>query len=1495
MPAISRIRLTNIKYNKQLKAYDDLIFDLNNDDKPLHSLISFVNSGGKGVLLQSLFQVLLPETSWGSNNENKVKHFFYNEKERPSTYTMYISIEWYLDNGGTNRLITGIAISGDAIKNDVSQMDINYSLFTYEVNHLSQFQLENLPYHNKETKEVVSLLEWDTFLKSHSSFRKFSKSTKRNYYKYLEEFGIFKEDWESMKKMNRKEAGITDYFENGNNTTTNFGLFYHLIIPAIIDNIQSSVDMQEQKDLITLFKEMALISKNLPILNQREIAYEYIMQMNTVIQEKLYEVKKSEEELENKKYDGSVIHYLLNSKVNTKEDELSGWEKEEIKRQDWQKDYNWQKVNVEFNDYYFKGKKLNEDIELTKIKLNDAKNLEEENNRKLVDTKVNILLIKHKEKEGTRKFIKLEIEQIENQSDFENVKKELDEISTNIVSSWKNVNTEVSIRKQLFNQKLEKLEEEENQLKQKVEKENNKKIKNEVERNNLVGKLNQFNDEQEELIKVFDNHIEFKQNPTVVLNEQNDLFSELETNFEKIKKDIEFTKVDRKKILAESTKLYGELKILNNNFSRLQKEYTDRQDIEEELVKDIYRLNICEFDYNLSFKWIEEQRKKLEKELDKLERKSIPEMEQHYWKIKSESDNAKYDFWIPNHELVELKRTIEDAGIHVMFGTEYFLKLDESEKIKLDSRLPLLKYGLVVFEDELQIVRDVINLDEKTIYTPIPIYNANKLEEEEISYFTLLNNHANLLVTNIEEWKNRKISLSNELTECEHRIANLKNKQEKMSDVLSRIKQASTNTSEDKKQELDKLENEIDLKNSLDEENKIAKEKVEEILLQLKNDRDKSREQLDSVNKKIEQLEIWLKRVEQNKRDIKNYSNCNDQFKEAEHYLGIYTKQLTEKQKNSENWKVTFEVWNQELKRIVDKFKEFNLRIVEVTNEDQLVDMATNIEPTNDFDMFSNVDNLYNQWTNLQSEAITLNSKLVELNTELKYENEAIKELERRLDKLDLNWKVAEIPTQPQSILEQEEAILESSLKQVEKDIIKLDKENGISEANLNNVEDSKEQIKNKLKDIDAERPIEFLEENDLEYQKSKIDKGIKDTKEDLDEIKQTIKNLKVEIDDYKSNRYRISDKLIDMKEVSTIPKRLEIEMSESVTSTITNWIDNFNKINLSFDGIKKLLVSICIQQKNKMKEQVWDKTFKDSMVNAYDRIDVQDLNELESFIVGINNYIRMERESVRAEKDAGEKAKEDWVYNASEMVMNVVEALKRMKSSMTIVNRSNYKFPLIDFQDNRLPKNIEEIQEPLRDFYEKKIKEIINKNPDVDIEEIKLADIKKLVDNSNIVLAALERFPILKIYNLNTDNSFMYDRKKPEYFTEWETINNSSETQAAGSGGQKVAARTLIVMMILNYKRQQHQKGKWNVMISDNPFANAVSVHVVDPIIAVADALKIQWIVVAPPETIKAEVSVKFPVYYPLSFKRSLTGKDIVVQEVQQQIRKYTEQTTLF
>ncbi|MTI59332.1 MAG: hypothetical protein FH762_04960 [Firmicutes bacterium] len=111
MPRLSKIRICGSKYEGFNKRHENSIFDLSPGNKGDHSLFTLKNGNGKGVILQLIFQLMLPGTSWGSNNGNKLEGMFYDRYNVFKPYTFHVGLEWDLDGLDNKKLLSAICVS----------------------------------------------------------------------------------------------------------------------------------------------------------------------------------------------------------------------------------------------------------------------------------------------------------------------------------------------------------------------------------------------------------------------------------------------------------------------------------------------------------------------------------------------------------------------------------------------------------------------------------------------------------------------------------------------------------------------------------------------------------------------------------------------------------------------------------------------------------------------------------------------------------------------------------------------------------------------------------------------------------------------------------------------------------------------------------------------------------------------------------------------------------------------------------------------------------------------------------------------------------------------------------------------------------------------------------------------------------------------------------------------------------------------------------------
>ncbi|MFA7533146.1 MAG: hypothetical protein WCY46_02350, partial [Tissierellaceae bacterium] len=329
MPKLSKIRLTGCKYDGLRKEHENSIFDLTKGEAPDHSLFTLENNGGKGVMLQLIFQLLLPETKWGKNNGNQVISMFYDTKMNLHPNTFHVALEWLLDTIPEKRLITGIAVKS-VIKNtgpeEEENTGLSYVLYTYEHNGNGHYTIENLPLYNNRKKEAIDLVDLEDFLRDNKrDIIRYSQSSGRrkdsDYYRYLQSRGIYRSEWLILKAINKSEGGISDYFSTASD---NRAIFDKVIIPAIGENIRN-YSGDEENSLIQMFKSNLSITKDLPILLKREGDYKELVQSIGPLIENADSGTRFIERRNRLIGEGNDLYYIINDQLMYINGEIEKW------------------------------------------------------------------------------------------------------------------------------------------------------------------------------------------------------------------------------------------------------------------------------------------------------------------------------------------------------------------------------------------------------------------------------------------------------------------------------------------------------------------------------------------------------------------------------------------------------------------------------------------------------------------------------------------------------------------------------------------------------------------------------------------------------------------------------------------------------------------------------------------------------------------------------------------------------------------------------------------------------------------------------------------------------------------------------------------------------------------------------------------------------------------------------------------------------------------
>ncbi|MGN0241305.1 MAG: hypothetical protein ACI4CS_06430, partial [Candidatus Weimeria sp.] len=214
MSRINRVRIINLKYNRDAYEISDETFDMNGEN----TLLSLRNGGGKTVLVQMMIAPFV-HRHYRDLKDRKFSSYFSSPKPT------FIMVEWKLDGGG-GYVLTGMMVrqSQDAD----SAYDTEIMNFITEYDGQSKLDIAHIPF-TEETARGVALKGYvqcrqlfDTWKKepgvSFFCYDMNQSAQSRQYFDKLAEYEIYYREWEAIiHKINLEESGLSNLFADCKN------------------------------------------------------------------------------------------------------------------------------------------------------------------------------------------------------------------------------------------------------------------------------------------------------------------------------------------------------------------------------------------------------------------------------------------------------------------------------------------------------------------------------------------------------------------------------------------------------------------------------------------------------------------------------------------------------------------------------------------------------------------------------------------------------------------------------------------------------------------------------------------------------------------------------------------------------------------------------------------------------------------------------------------------------------------------------------------------------------------------------------------------------------------------------------------------------------------------------------------------------------------------------------------------------------------------------
>ena len=216
MPAISKIRFTNVVYENGDKRYNDELFLFDGHN----GAIVLENGGGKTVFIQTALQAIIPHVQVANRKMKDTLRL----DEGPA----HIAIEWILSERPRRYGLTCVTLF-------VTKESLDSLKYVYEYSSENTHSIENLPFvRGKRSAEKGEMQDYYNLMdKQHMNAHTFD--TKERYIAHLEEnFHIVSSEWESIVKINSGEGDVERFFDDCRTTGQ---LVDRLLIPNIEDGM----------------------------------------------------------------------------------------------------------------------------------------------------------------------------------------------------------------------------------------------------------------------------------------------------------------------------------------------------------------------------------------------------------------------------------------------------------------------------------------------------------------------------------------------------------------------------------------------------------------------------------------------------------------------------------------------------------------------------------------------------------------------------------------------------------------------------------------------------------------------------------------------------------------------------------------------------------------------------------------------------------------------------------------------------------------------------------------------------------------------------------------------------------------------------------------------------------------------------------------------------------------------------------------------------------
>ncbi|WP_010073649.1 hypothetical protein [Clostridium cellulovorans] len=259
MPAISKIRFTNVIYENGEKRYNDDTFQFDGHN----GAILLENGGGKTVYVQTAIQAILPHAEVA---DRKIKNTLILENS-----AAHIAIEWILSERPRRYGLTAVTLF-------MNKGSVDSYKYAYEYDEGDDNSIDKIPFVKESindkkrpaTKEEI----WEYYsTMSQNRINAHAFTTIKDYHEYIEKnFKIIPSEWRKIAIINGAEGGVEAFFDACKTTGQ---LVDNLLIPTVEEALagegtkEFADTFEKQRDHFKKYKQLkARIEESRKVENQ---------------------------------------------------------------------------------------------------------------------------------------------------------------------------------------------------------------------------------------------------------------------------------------------------------------------------------------------------------------------------------------------------------------------------------------------------------------------------------------------------------------------------------------------------------------------------------------------------------------------------------------------------------------------------------------------------------------------------------------------------------------------------------------------------------------------------------------------------------------------------------------------------------------------------------------------------------------------------------------------------------------------------------------------------------------------------------------------------------------------------------------------------------------------------------------------------------------------------------------------------------------------------